>query len=314
MKHKLKTTLVLTTMAVGCLHVINKCIITASTIKDLLPIHPGKYFDWRFGKVFYRKSGSGAPLLLVHDLDPASSSYEWSQLEQKLAQNYTVYALDLPGCGRSDKPNLTYTNYLYVQLISEFTEKIIKKKTHVAATGISGSFAIMACNNNPDLFDKLFLISPESLKKLNQIPSKSSKMAKLLIDCPIIGTFLYHVQKSKSNIEYDFTEKYFSNPFKVQRRQVDIYHESSHRKESGGKYLYSSLRGNYVNINIGHALQKIDNSIFIVSGKDTENSSSILDSYVELNPAIETATIPNTKQLPQLEAPEEVYKLMRIFL
>lgn len=313
MKHKLRTAIALTTLTVGSLHIANKFIITASNMKALLPMHPGRYFNWRFGKVFYRKFGSGAPLLLLHDLDSSSSSHEWNLLEQKLAENYTVYTLDLLGCGRSDKPNITYTNFLYVQLISEFTEKIIKQRTNVVATGLSTSFVIMACNNNPEIFNKLMLINPENIQKLNQIPGKRSKMTKLLMDCPVIGTSLYHILTNKEHIEYNFTEKYFFNPFKVSRRTVDIYHESAHKKESKGKYLYSSIKGNYVNINISRALKNIDNSIFILGGGSINRISSLMESYCELNPAIETAAIPDTKLLPQLEAPEEVYKLMRIF-
>lgn len=314
MKHKLRNAVLITTLAVGCLHVINKCIITASTLKNLLPMRPGKFYNWRFGRVFYRKSGTGRPLLLIHDLTASSSSYEWNQMEKQLAKDYTVYTLDLPGCGRSDKPNLTYTNYLYVQLISEFIEKVIKSRTSVAATGLSGSFLIMACNANPDIYDKLLLINPESLQNLSKIPGKRSKTVKFIIDCPIIGTSLYHILTSHNYIEHDFMEHYFYNPFNVKRRPIDVYYEAAHRHESGGKYLYASLKGNYLNINISHALKKIDNSIFIIGGSHENSISEIMDSYMELNPAIETTLIEKTKHLPQLESPEKVYKAMRIFL
>ena len=46
----------------------------------------------------------------------------------KLAENHAVYALDLLGCGRSEKPKITYTNYLYVQLISDFIKNVIHEK------------------------------------------------------------------------------------------------------------------------------------------------------------------------------------------
>lgn len=314
MKHKFRNALILTTLGVGCLHFINKCIISASTIKNLLPMHPGKFFDWRYGRIFYKKSGSGSPLLLIHDLAPSSSSYEWNQLEQHLAKEHTVYSIDLLGCGRSDKPNITYTNFLYVQLISDFVEKVIKRKTSVVATGLSGSFVVMACNNNEELFDKIFLINPKSLQKLSQIPDTKSKAAKMLMNCPVIGTAIYHILSNRSNIEYDFTEKYFFNPFQVTSKQIDIYHECAHKKESGGKFLYSSIQGNYVNINITHALKKIDNSIFILGGSEMEQISAILSSYVELNPAIETAIIKGSKYLPQLECPEKFYQTLKVFL
>ena len=65
---------------------------------------------------------------------------------KKLEKTNTVYTIDLLGCGRSDKPNITYTNYLYVQLIDNFIKDVIKEKTDVVATGSSVSFTVMACN------------------------------------------------------------------------------------------------------------------------------------------------------------------------
>lgn len=314
MKHKLRNTAVLSALAISGLHLFNKYIIASSTIKDLLSDHSGNYYSWRFGKVYYRKSGEGKPLLLIHDLSVDSSSYEWSKLEQKLAKEYTVYTLDLPGCGRSDKPNLTYTNFFYVQLINEFTTKVIKSRTNVVATGLSGSFVVMACNSNPDLYDKLILINPENLQALNQIPGKYSKITKLLLDCPIIGTALYHLVTNKNVIDHVFLEKYFYNHSAVKKHHLAAYHEAAHKVESGGKYLFSSLRGHYLNLNIAHALKKIDNSIFIIGGKHEPYIQSTIDSYTALNPAIETAIIDKTKHLPQLEAPEKVYHLIRIYL
>lgn len=314
MKHKFKNALLLTAATAACLHVINRGIITASTIKNLLSSSNGTFFDWRFGEIYYRKLGHGKPLVLIHDLAPGSSSYEWNLLEEQLGEHFTVYSLDLLGCGRSDKPNMTYTNYLYVQLISDFIEKVVKEKANVAATGLSASFVIMACNNNPELFQNLLLINPESLNKLSLIPGKRSKMMKFFLDLPIIGTSVYHVLTSRENIEYLFTEKYFFNPFSVSKKMVDTYHESAHRNDSTGKYLISSINGKYVNINIRKALSKINHSIFVIGGEQEENISSILHQYTEINPSIETATISKTKHLPQMEAPDKVYNLMRIFL
>lgn len=314
MKHKFRNALILTSLCVGCLHVLNKCIIAASTVKNLLPMHPGKFFDWRYGRIFYRKSGAGSPLLLIHDLSPFSSSYDWNQLEDYLAKDYTVYSIDLLGCGRSDKPNITYTNYLYVQLISDFAEKIIKRKTSVAATGLSGSFAIMACYNNENLFDDIFLINPENLQNLKKIPDTKSRIAMALMNSPIIGTTIYHILTNRSTIEYNFTEKYYCNPFQVSSRLVDIYHECAHKINSSGKFLYSSIKANFVNISIENALKRIDNNVFIIGGSAVDQISSTIDSYVNLNPTIETAIIKGVKYLPQLEAPEKLYKTMKTFL
>lgn len=46
--------------------------------------------------------GSGPPLLLVHGL--MTSSYSWRYLFEPLGRHFTLYAPDLPGNGRSDRP------------------------------------------------------------------------------------------------------------------------------------------------------------------------------------------------------------------
>lgn len=314
MKNKIKTGIILTTVAVGVLHVMNCCINKAATIKNLLSRDEGHYFDWRFGKIFYTKSGSGSPLLFIHDLNPSSSSYEWKEMVQKFSKDHTVYCIDLLGCGRSEKPNLTYTNYFYVQLVSDFIEQVIGDKTDVAATGLSSSFVIMSCHMNPDLFNRIIMVNPESINNLCRCPGKRSKITKLIMDCPIIGSAVYNMIVSTNNIEYQLTEKYYYNPFLVNRKTLHVFYESSHLGESGGKYLLSSINGFYLNANISTALQEINNSIFIIEGKYTPNAKAVVDAYFTLNPAIESTYIDNVKLYPQLENPEAFYENMNLFL
>ena len=314
MNTKLKTAFILSALSVGTIHIMNRCITAASTMKNLLNTEEGHFFDWRFGKIYYTKKGSGTPLLLIHDLTPCSSSYEWHSVEQKLAKHHTVYTLDLLGCGRSDKPDITYTNYMYVQLISDFIEKVIKQKTDVAATGLSASFVIITCGNHPEILGKILLINPESPIKLSSIPGKRSKIIKFIINMPIIGTMLYHIITNQQNVEYLFTEKYFYNPFLVKAKCVHIYHESAHKGDSNGKYLLSSINGKYVNININSALKNIDNSIYLIFGKAKEENETIAESFTKLNPAVETVFLPECKHLPQLETPDTLVSNMNIFL
>lgn len=111
MKKQIRNFLLLTTLTSMSIYGINKFISISSTMKNLLKNNPGKFYDWKYGKIFYNKTGKGTPVLLIHDLNPASSTEEWNKIYMSLSKNYTVYTMDLLGCGRSDKPNLTYTNY-----------------------------------------------------------------------------------------------------------------------------------------------------------------------------------------------------------
>ena len=130
MKKHIKNSALLLCIVSGLIIIINKLISVFSHMTDYLP-SGGKYYHWKYGNIYYTKSGKGKPVLLIHDLDPTASSYEWKAVTKKLAENHTVYAIDLLGCGRSEKPNMTYTNYLYVQLINEFISNVINEKTDV---------------------------------------------------------------------------------------------------------------------------------------------------------------------------------------
>jgi pimeloyl-ACP methyl ester carboxylesterase len=312
MKRIIKTSVLLSSISLGVLHLANRFITAAATVRELLNHHSGTYYEWRFGKIYYTKTGSGSPLLLLHDTDPMSSSYEWNEVVRDLSKDHTVYACDLLGCGRSDKPSITYTNFLYVQMISDFVKNVIGGKTDVAATGLTCSSLIMACFNDSDLFRNLVLVNPESPSKLSCIPGKNSKIRKFVVDLPIVGTSVYHMLTRKENVEYLFSEKYFYNPFKLSSKYTDIYFESAHLGEAGGKYLFSSMKGLYLNININKAVSEINNNIILIAGRHCNSIEHTVDEYTTLNPAVEVVYIDDAKYLPQLEDPEEFYDVISI--
>ena len=132
-KNKLITALLLASGAAAGTALLNKYLKITATSKNLLSESQSLCYKWRFGNIHYTKTGTGKPLLLIHDLDYASSGVEWEYLIPMLKDNYTVYTIDLLGCGRSEKPNLTYTNFLYVQLINDFIKSEIGRRTNVIA-------------------------------------------------------------------------------------------------------------------------------------------------------------------------------------
>lgn len=311
-KHKLLTAGVLFTLATGVIHIVNHVIFTTATLKDLLKSSANNYYDWRFGKVYYKKKGHGSPLLLIHDLTVYSTTYEWNKVIDKLAENHTVYALDLLGCGRSEKPQITYTSYLYVQLISDFIKNVIHEKTDIAASGFSGSFALLACHNESDLFGKLVLINPPSLSCMAKIPNKKSKLYKFILEIPVFGTLIYNMKTCQSNIQLLFTEQYLFNPFLTSAEIIDTYYEASHKGYGSSRFLLSSIVGNYTNNTITHALKDINNSIVIISGDNEIQKEEIIESYSKCNPAIEFFNISKTKHLPHLENAQEIIDIFNI--
>ena len=157
--HRLLTLAALVGTAAGVIHIANRFIDATSQLKDMLEQPHSKTYDWRFGKIFY--------------------------------------TIDLLGCGRSEKPDITYTNFVFAQLLCDFVKNVIREETDVIASGFSGSFAIMAYRNNSDHFRKIMLVNPPSFSSLKQAPCKDNKLFKYFIELPIFGTLLYHMVASR---------------------------------------------------------------------------------------------------------------------
>lgn len=313
LKKKLTTGAILIATATVAIHVINKIIFYLSTMDNHLNKQEGNSYEWRFGKIFYKKQGEGTPILLIHDLNAHSSGYEWKKTASLLAENHTVYTIDLLGCGRSDKPNITYTNFLYVQMINDFIKNVIGERTDVIATGESSAFVTMACNTGENLIGKIAMVNPLSLSELAKIPTKRTKSLKLLIQIPLIGTLLYNILQSRKNIEETFQTKYFYNIGKIDDTMIKIYCESAHTCNGGSKYLLASIKGRYTKANILPCIEKLTNSIFIITGTSDGFDYETTEQYKKYVPAIEAVTIDETGYLPQMEAPEKFVEQIEIF-
>lgn len=314
MKHKIKTFALLTGLTALVIHIMNRIQYSFYTAGNYLKNPENSFYEWRFGKIHYIKKGEGSPLLLIHDLTTGSSLYEFHKITDSLSKQHEVYAFDLLGYGQSDKPNMTYTNYLYVQLIIDFIKNVIGKKTDIIVTGDSVPAAVMACHNDPEVINSMIFINPQNLYESNRIPSRQTKAFKLLLDIPILGTFIYNLLTNRNSLEKAFTDKYFYNPLNIEERDILSYLEASHFPDYSSKYVFASYIGKYINTNIVHALKEINHSINIIGGENEEEVHTTAENYTWYNSSIETDFIPHTKHLPHLEAPDKVLSLLSVFL
>ena len=285
-KKKLATYASLTVLATFIIHIINKLIHFMSTIDNLLGRKEGLYYEWRFGKIFYTKEGTGKPILLIHDLSACSSEYEWNRIVSDLSKKNTVYTLDLLGCGKSDKPAITYTCYLYVQLLTDFIRDIIGGKTDIVATGASVSFVTAACQNIADQIGHIILVCPESIRTLAKAPNHKSKLLASIINLPIYGTFIYNVGARNTALS-DSAEC---------------------------RYLYSSILGHYTTVNIAHCLEGLTTSIAVISGKNAPETFEKAEEYCNVLPSIEHIEIAGCGLLPQRENADAFLEQIDILL
>jgi pimeloyl-ACP methyl ester carboxylesterase len=278
---------------------------------QLLSEEEGAYYGWRFGSVYYTKKGKGRPILLIHDLTSFSSGYEWHLLEEELAATNTVYTLDLLGCGRSDKPAITYTSFLFVQLLTDFLKDVIGEPTIIMGTGSSCTFIIEACNNNSTYIDKVALINPKPLEVLGDMPGKRSKFIRQLLALPLLGTFLYNLSVNKVTLRKLLKEIYFSDSSKVTELIIDTYAESSQKNKAGGRFLYACMVSKLTNSNLLYSLARVNTNIYIISSQGIPGNIDIAKGYQEILETIEIVPLENSNYLPQLETPKELLEQIK---
>ena len=310
MKKGTKKLLFFSAATVAGMYAYNQYVASASTRKNMLPTKNGSYYSWKQGNIFYTKVGSGNPVLLIHDTNSASSSVEWSKLTKRLQKKHTVYTLDLLGCGLSDKPGCSYTNYMYVQLITAFIKDVIKTRTAVVASNFSCSFVIMANQLDDTLMEKMIFINPVSLHAMDAMPDQQSKIRQTILNLPLIGTFIYNVLTNPKRLDRQFRYTYYGRPQLISPKIEDAYYESAHMDNSSGKYLYSSLLANFMNIDLRHAVKKLDKPVSFIISSDVKNNYKTVQEYRKLNSRIDVTYISNCKLYPQLENPEKVCQIL----
>ncbi len=312
MKKRIISLIALGIMTAGTIYLLNRLADYRADNKNILPMK-GRFFTWREYDIFYNVKGTGSPILLIHDLIPSASNYEWTKMIRRLEKDHTVYAIDMIGCGRSDKPAITYTTYFYSEMIGNFIEKVIGEKTILIASGMSAFPAIIADKMYREKVEKLILINPEKITSAEVQPDRKSKLVKALISLPIIGTYVFNIETTEKNLLRLFRERFYMKPQLVDDRIVGAYYEAAHRGHGAGRFLLASLRGHFLNANIRSALRHLDNLV-IIGSRDRKGMIPITGEYKEYSLKAETASVSGSKTLPQLEVPDKLIQVINLFI
>src|SRR3954469_5359360 len=177
--------------ALGAAALFNKATAQATEpLENALGGEEGS-LAWRGPRVAYTVDGSGSPVLLVHGIYAGASSAEWRYTVPALAERHTVFALDLLGFGRSDRPALRYTPSLYQALLADVMSRLVNAPCAVVATSLSAAQVIALAARDSRHMDALALIAPTGMAQLRS-ESAVQSAAQLLLDAPIVGTSVYN--------------------------------------------------------------------------------------------------------------------------
>jgi pimeloyl-ACP methyl ester carboxylesterase len=129
-------------------------------------------------------AGQGPPLLLVHSVNAAASAAEVRPVFEDLQRSHTVFALDLPGYGLSERSDRPYTPRLMTDALHAVAAQIrqrcgLPERSAIDAMALSLSceFLARAAVEQPQHWARLALVSPTGFNGLTprRAPSGSTR-------------------------------------------------------------------------------------------------------------------------------------------
>ena len=101
-------------------------------------------------------------MLLIHGL--GASVATWRDNIAPLSEAFRVYAVDLPGHGDSDKPDIDYAADSVVRYLRDFVETLeLDGQTAIIGSSVGGALALTLALDYPERFSRLVVVGSASL-------------------------------------------------------------------------------------------------------------------------------------------------------
>ncbi len=152
------------------------------------------------------RGAGGRPLVLVHSINAAPSSFEVRPLFEHYRGRRPVYSLDLPGFGHSARPTGRYTAEGFSAAIADFLERVVQEPADLLALSLSSEFAaraaLLAAGPAPGRIASLVLISPTGFSARPPLGSAAGRRLHRVLTLPLLGAGLYALVASRPSIRY----------------------------------------------------------------------------------------------------------------
>jgi 4,5:9,10-diseco-3-hydroxy-5,9,17-trioxoandrosta-1(10),2-diene-4-oate hydrolase len=147
----------------------------------------------KVGKIntrYWAEGNQGSPVIFIHGIGQYIET--WLPSFGVLAEKYRVYAVDLLGHGRTDKPlNVSYKIEDLAQFVKDFMTTLGIERAHVVGHSLGGAIGTRLTLVHPAVVDKLVLVNSGGL-------GKEGTMVLRIISVPILGEVLTRPSRSGS--------------------------------------------------------------------------------------------------------------------
>lgn len=133
-----------------------------------LPIPQAHYANANGLKIHYLDEGQGQPVVFLHGSGPGASGYSNFKMNypQLAAAGYRCIVPDLPGYGRSDKPeDAQYINDYFIATLHAFVAALDLGPVTLLGNSLGGAIALGYTLAYPDEVSRLILMAPGGVEE-----------------------------------------------------------------------------------------------------------------------------------------------------
>jgi pimeloyl-ACP methyl ester carboxylesterase len=272
-----------------------------------------RYYRWRGGELAYMVAGEGEPLLLVHGVYAGASSYEFRKNFEALSRNFRVYALDLLGCGMSERPSRGYEAEDVALQVEDFVREEIGDSAHLVASSLSAALVVPAFVRSPRLFRKVVLICPTGYGTLDRPSGRLGDVIYGLFLAPILGNTLYHAIVSEWGIRYYLGSMAYHDADLVTDELVEDYYSISH--QPGARYFPAAFVSGKLNLGVADLWPRVPHRTLICWGLEARTVPvREAQRFVANNPRCEPRIFKDAALLPHDERARTFNEEAKTFL
>jgi pimeloyl-ACP methyl ester carboxylesterase len=257
---------------------------------------------------YVQAEGQGRPLLLIHSINAAASSYEMRPLVMHFGQKRPVYALDLPGYGFSERSRRPYRPRLFTQAILDCVETLIGEPVDAVALSLGCEFLAGAALSHPSSFRSLAFISPTGFSH-TPMPGGSATLHQFL-SFPLWSQALYAALVSRGSLRY-FLQMNFSGL--VDEGLVTYAWETSH--QPGARHApLSFVSGQlFTPLIRPQVYERLQQPALVLYDTDPNLRFDALSAHIQRFPNWREQRIVGTRGLPHWERLPETAAALELF-
>lgn len=288
-------------------------------LKIILDAEQKTFASETAGKINYytNSQGKGTPILLVHGLHLYAGSFDILPVYDAFRNAFPIYAIDMPGFGRSEKGDRPYRVSMYEAAVLDFIKNVIGEVCHVVCLGNASEYVAMAAIREEKWFKSITMINPTGF----QMPSPSSlegidRMERVrdltlsLLKVPLWSLPVYDLYASRARITSFYHKRFaFSSPAEL----IDLAYTSSH--QPGAHFAPIVLMSGKLNVdNVRERFyEKLKMPVLAVYDNDPGTRFDMLPQLVNEHNNWRAFRSRNTNGMPHFEKTGELFRELDLF-